>query len=159
MLYAVSSYAVRCVFVHCTLCLRTLYAVSSYAVRCAVSSYAVRCAVFVRCTLCLRTLYAVSSYAVRCVFVRCTLCCVFVRCTLCCLRTLCAVLCLRTLYAVLSSYAVRCDIFTKANSKLSSTRNAGQCTVRGSKLRTVSFKPVFLHFSYTPALHVLRDHT
>ena len=46
-------------------------------------------------------------------------------------------------------------IFTKANSKLSSTRNTSQCKRQQA---TFSFKPDFLHFSYTPALHVLRDH-
>ena len=52
-------------------------------------------------------------------------------------------------------FSVRCDIFTKDNSKLSSTRNTSRCKRQQA---TFPFKPVFLHFSYTPALYVLRDH-
>ena len=48
-----------------------------------------------------------------------------------------------------------CDIFTNANSKLSSTRNTSQCKKQQD---TFSFKSVFLHFLYTPALHVLHNH-
>ena len=48
-------------------------------------------------------------------------------------------------------FSIRCDIFTKANSRLSSTGNTSQCNRQQA---TFSFKPVFLHLSYTPVLYV-----
>ena len=41
-----------------------------------------------------------------------------------------------------------------SSTKFSSTRSTSQC--KGQQA-TFSLKVIFLHFSYTPALHVLRD--